>query len=201
MKNILFALSLSAAPFLTASADVLEAKPVAEMIRMIEESTFKFQEHAMVFGYNSIQSCLYTSDQFIVIKNYCFPDKKYPAKSFTVVSPKFGIVEIYEEHLSASIHKRDVRIEDFSETLRKHLQPPLNDLKIRDLNKVFETLYYQYGPGCWSTNFDYNTHEPVANCTKGDVVDFEAWAAETQEITKDLKNWQIVMDRIGAKLK
>jgi hypothetical protein len=183
-----------------AQAAFLEAKPVADLVATIETTQLKYKETGKMFGFNSTQSCLYAGEDFIVVKNYCFPKRPYPAKSFTIISAKFGLIELYQEQLSQEIHKRDVRINVFPEPIRKYITGSLADSTVESASKLIETLHYQYGPACWSTNFDYNYEVPVAKCNTNEVVDFDLWAAETQALTGDNKAYQQLFERIEAVL-
>ena len=51
---------------------------------------------------------------FLVIKNYCYPKKRYIARSFTLISKEFGMVELYEEDFDFII-QRKVTLDEFPE--------------------------------------------------------------------------------------
>ncbi len=199
MKKILLS-ALICFEFNQAQAAFLEAKPVADLVAAIETSQLKYKETGKMFGFNSTQSCIYANEDFIVIKNYCFPKRPYPAKSFTIISAKFGMVEFYQEQLSEEIHKRDVKIDTFPEPIRQYITGSLADTTVASANKLIETLHYKYGPACWSTNFDYNYGVPVVRCNTNDVYDFDLWATETQALTGDVKAYLQIFDRIEAVL-
>lgn len=201
MKKLIIGcvLALSLTPVL-ASAVNLEAKSVFDLLNTIEAAQLTYKETGKMFGYNSTQSCIFTSDDFIVIKNYCFPKHDYPAKSFTIISAKFGLVEFYQEQLTDTIQKRDVHINTFPEPIRKYVTGSLANSTYASVNELVKTLYYQHGPACWSTNFDYNDQVPLVRCNVNGVTDFDLWAKETQNLTADLKAYQSIFERIDAKL-
>src|SRR5437868_3337636 len=116
-----FVLILLAAGFGSSAHAAFEAKSVADLLNTIESEQLVYKETGKAFGFNSTQSCLYASPGFIVLKNYCFPKRPYPARSFTIISAKFGLIEIYQESLTEKIEKRDVRIDAFPEPVQKYI--------------------------------------------------------------------------------
>ncbi len=184
---------------LSAQAVILEAKPVRDLIAFLQNAQFKYKETGMVFGFTTIQSCLYVSQDIVVLKNYCFPKKDYPAQGYTIISPKFGIIDLYQENLE-TVFKRDIQITTFPDILKDYLKAPLNNSDIAGLNKVIETLYYQYGPACWSTNASYSDLQPKVQCSTQEVVGFDLWAQETQNITGNLKSWKNLMQEVESRL-
>lgn len=185
----------------SAEATLLEAKPFRDLMAVVQSTELKYTETGMAFGFISIKSCVYTSENMIVLKNYCFPKKNYPAKGYTIISPKFGIIDLYHEQLSAEILKRDVRIDVFPEPLAPYVKGSLKNLTLADINKIIETTHYKYGAACWSTNFSFYTEGPEAKCNANDVTDFDAWALETQTFTADQKAWLTLIDQLEAQFK
>jgi hypothetical protein len=184
----------------TTQAQLLEAKPLAQALEMALKTKLNYIETAKVLGYSSTSSCLYTSDDLIVIKNYCFPKREYPAKSFTIISAQFGVVQLYQETIDADLEKHDVRIDIFPAHLQQILEPKLNLYKISDVNKIFEKNESERFPGCWSTNFSFYTEKPDANCSRGiEVQNFTNWAAETQKLTADTKQWATLIEKLDLK--
>lgn len=182
-----------------ALAVVLEAKPVGELIRLIERSKFSHKEDGLVFGFVSTQSCLYVSDKVVILKNYCVPARDYPAKGYTIISAEFGIIDLYQEELEAVL-KRDVQITAFPDILKEYLGMPMLDSKIQGLNEIIEKLYYQNEAACWSTNASYSTGLPVVECSAKNIVNFESWAAETQSLTGDLQAWKKLIESVETAL-
>lgn len=201
MNNFLKYLLMAGFAFsgLPALAAVLEAKPVSELIRLIESSKFSHKEDGLIFGFFSIQSCLYVSDNVVILKNYCVPAREYPAKGYTIISAEFGIIDLYQEELVAGL-KRDVQITAFPDILKEYLGTPLAESKIQGLNEIIEKLYYQNVSACWSTNASYSTGLPVVACSAENIVNFDAWAAETQSLTGDLPAWKKLMETIEMSL-
>lgn len=183
----------------SAFAMALEAKPVSELLRLIETSKFSHKEDGLIFGFVSTQSCLYVSDRVVILKNYCIPAREYPAKGYTIISAEFGIIDLYQEELEAGL-KRDVQITAFPDILKDYLSIPLAESKIEGLNEIFEKLYYQNAAACWSTNASYSTGLPVVECSAEDVVNFDTWAAETQSLTGDLSAWKKLIESVETTL-
>ncbi|MCC2678458.1 MAG: hypothetical protein K0R29_1034 [Pseudobdellovibrio sp.] len=182
---------------------LLEAKPLTDLINTIHQTEFKFIEIGKSFGFNTTKSCLHASADMVVLKNYCFPKKEYPAKGYTIISPKFGIVELYQEQMSATIQKRDVHYSVFSEELREVVDGDVSALKIADTNKVIEYFYKKQPAACWSSNWSYYTNKPDVACNQRavDVVGFEEWAKETQEINGNEVLWKELIYNLEEKFK
>ena len=200
MKKIILALCTVFYFYSLNAHAILEAKSVAAMLTAIEGTTLVYKETGKMFGFDSIESCLFVSADFIVLKNYCFPKKDYPAKGYTIISSKFGMIDLYDEDFGNEIRKHDIQITTFPEPMQQYLKAPLTEATVESLNAIIKDIYYKFGAACWSTNFDYNTHEPVANCNVKGVTDFDVWAAETQAITNDKKAWNDLYDKVEAKL-
>lgn len=189
---VLSSISTQANPY------VLEAKPLKDLISLIQSSTFKYKDTGMVFGFATIKSCLYVADGFAVLKNYCVPKKEYPAAGYTIISPKFGIIDLYQEDLETVI-KHDVQITTFPDILKGFIKTPVHTQNIAGLNKILEGVYNLYGPACWSTNATYEDQVPQAQCyASQDVIGFDTWSAETQNTTNDMKAWKQLMEAVEA---
>lgn len=196
---ILIALLFSYSSF----AQKLEANSFNELIKAIERSEFTYKETGKLYGFISTQSCLHVSEEIIIFKNYCFPVRKYPARGYTIITREWGIIELYEETLSADLLQRDIKIEEFPVYMAKYLQDPLPTYTLAEFNDIMSEVYPRYNPGCWSTNFSRYSETNEANChAPGMTVEqFENWAAETQTIVNDEASWFALMDAVEAKLK
>ena len=179
----------------TSFAALLEAKPVSALIKAVEYSTFTQKEPGLVFGFVSIKSCLFVSDELIILKNYCVPAHDYPAKGYTIFSREFGIIDFYQEQTGSEL-KRDILISTFPEILKEYLNSPLSTYNIESLNVILEKLYYKNDPACWSTNLSFSTGLPVVECSAAGVLNFESWATETQALTGSLSDWKKLVKSI-----
>lgn len=180
---------------INAHAVLLEAKPVKDLMATIDATSFKYSETGMAFGFATIKSCVYTSRDMIVIKNYCSPKKDYPAKGYTIISKQFGLIEFYQEEVSETILKRDVRIDGFPEMIAPYVKADLSKQKLPAINNFLETMSNTMDPACWSTNYSFYTEIPEANCYKTDIAEYPAWAEETQTLLADQKTWlQLIKD-------
>lgn len=178
-----------------------ELRPMEDLLSDIEKSQFTYKGTGLVFGYFSIHSCLYVAPGMAIFKNYCFPKKNYPARGFTILSAKYGIIEIYQEKIDSLI-KRDITQLEFDRMTLPYLNLNFPEATLGDLSEIMENLYNQYNPGCWSTNRSAYTHLPEANCTTAteNVTGFVSWAQETQELTGNEQLWNGVLDIIEKKL-
>jgi hypothetical protein len=179
----------------SAMAQLLEAKPFKDVRKVIQTTQLNFKQIELAFGFDTIKSCFYVSDNLIVIKNYCSPKKNYPAKGYTIISPKFGLIELYQERMGQLL-KRDVRINAFPELVREYISGPMNSLSAFEINEILESIHYRYSPGCWSTNFSMYTEKSDARCSAVGVLDFELWAEETQSLVANEKNWMTLIDEL-----
>lgn len=197
----LFLLSLVVIFNCRAQAQILEAKPIASAVEAVFSREFRFKEVGRMFGYYSTQSCVYVSSDMIVIKNYCSPKKSYPAKSFRIVSPKFGMIDFYQEEVTQDILKREVRISTFPVPLSDVLKSDLTTYDIAELNLLFEKLHNKNGAACWSTNFSFYTEDAEAKCNRSQVDDVDQWFKETQKLTSSEKAWAEMIFRLEEKFK
>ncbi len=200
MKNII-AIVLGTFFSLTAGAQVLQAKPFQEVIDAVQNANFRFVDRGMVFGFDTIQSCLYVSDEVIVVKNYCYPVKKYPARGYTIISAKFGMIDLYEEKID-DLLKRDIQYTQFPEIIQPYLTLPFPQQTTAGVSGIIEKMYNRFLPACWSTSFSFYTESPDVNCTVSTeyVQGFEAWAKETQTILLDETSWLELVKAIDRKL-
>lgn len=180
---------------INAQAILLEAKPMKDLRAEIEATRFKYTETGMAHGFDTIKSCVYTSPDMIVIKNYCSPKKDYPAKGYTIISKKFGLVELYQEEISADLLKRDIRLDGFPEAVAPYLKANLSGQKLPAINNFLESMANTSNAACWSTNFSFYTEAADVNCYGTDITEHAAWAQETQALLTDEKTWlQIIKD-------
>lgn len=203
MKKIFLTL-LFAVLFTNSYAQALTAKSVEDMLKKIEASEFTYQGHALAYGYFSIESCLYTSKDFAILKNYCYPAKSYPAKGFTIISPEFGVVRFYQESLPKEIVKRDIELHTFSEDFAEYAGTPMADLSFGKINSIMEELYNKQPAACWSSNYSRYTSKPEVKCNQkagNSVASLAAWGKETQAMSKHSKGWNAVLARLNAAIK
>ena len=179
---------------------LLTAKPIAEVIREIDATTYQFKESGMLFGYDSLESCLWVSEKTMIVQHYCYPAGNYPARSVSLWSADFGVIYLYEEKLS-NIVKHDLLITDFPENLTDYLIPDFRQFTIARMTSVMEKLYNADLPGCWSTNYDFYTQAPDTGCYRTDIASFPGWAQETQAIVGSNRDWQNLYRSILRKLR
>jgi hypothetical protein len=179
---------------------VLEATSARDLINKIESSEFTYKGRGIVFGFNSTESCLFVSEDMAILKNYCYPSRNYPARGYTIISKEFGMIDLYEEKLPDAL-KRDIRISEFPEIIRPYLTTSFPDASVMGLSQMIEKLYYQFNPGCWSTNYGWENGSNITNCSSGiNVINFDAWSQETQQIVSNEKEWLNVMKSIALQL-
>ena len=74
-------------------------EPFTELVREIEHAEFSYKETGLLFGFSSIKSCMYASHDIVIFKNYCSQRNNFPARGYTIISAKFGMIDIYEEKI------------------------------------------------------------------------------------------------------
>lgn len=200
MKNLLLITAFIITTLTSAKAQELKAESINELLGSLESTSFTYKEKGKIFGFMSTQSCLFVGKDFAVFKNYCYPVKEYPAKGFTIISPKYGIIDFYQETESSMI-RRDIQITKFPSILVPYIQAPLENSNLPDLSAMIEELHYQYGPACWSTNYSQYTDAAEATCNTTGVIGEEEWKSETQTITNNLELWNKLMSRLETKFK
>lgn len=200
MKNILFTLLSALLISPVFAAPELEAKSVPELLKRVEQTEFSYAETGMMFGYVSIKSCMFKSDDLIVFRNYCSPVRNYPAQGYTIFSREFGVIELYEEQIDGLL-KRDISIDQFPTIVGPYLESALPSLTLADYALIQEKMYQKFYPGCWSTNFSHYTETKDANCsqTPSPVIGFDQWALETQAIVNDEAAWKDLMKTLDQK--
>lgn len=200
MKKIFFALlvlSLS----LSSQAQGLEARSFDALSAAIDEAEFEYRETGKIFGFNSTQSCLFVSQEIAIFKNYCYPVRSYPARGYTIISREHGMIDLYEENFPPTL-KRDIRITQFRSILAPYLSTRIPDVTLVGLSNLIEKMHYRYFPGCWSTNYGYNSGVAEASCSVNPetIEGIQAWADETQAIVNDETAWLELLKRIDDKL-
>lgn len=200
MKIKNFFLSLALLPAF-AFAGNLTAESFNELQKEIAQSEFKYAGRGLIFGFGSIQSCLYLSDNLAIFKNYCFPKKEYPAKGYTIISPDFGIIDLYEEEIQG-IKERDIYITEFKENLIPYLTTPIPFQTVTSLSSIIEKMYNRYLPACWSTSYSDYVGGPDANCSVPSdlVTNANAWFEETQSLVNDEFAWGQMLKSVEASI-
>jgi hypothetical protein len=200
MKKTLLLLVFSLNSFM-AYGEGFKIEPFTELVREIEHAEFSYKETGLLFGFSSIKSCMYASHDIVIFKNYCSPINNFPARGYTIISAKFGMIDIYEEKIDAII-KRDITQTEFSQNLAPYLNMPLPTTTLEGLNEIMETLYSQYNPGCWSTNWSHYSRLPEASCSPaaGNVIGLKSWTQETQVLTGSDQEWNSLFQTIEKQL-
>jgi len=199
MKTLLI---LSVLLFTTLSqAQVLEARSIPALVEKIKNTEFTYKETGKIFGFMTIQSCLFTSEDIIIFKNYCYPVRNYPARGYTIITREWGMTKLYEEKVPG-ILLRDIGIDEFPLFLAPYLERDLRNYSLAELSGIIEELYPRYNPGCWSTNFSKYTETNDVNCTASQehVAGFAQWAEDTQAIVMDESAWFELMDTVESRL-
>ena len=200
MKTIIFILAILSISL--SHAQVLESRTFSELAAKIQATDFTYKETGKLHGFNSTQSCLFVSEDIVVFKNYCFPKKPYPARGYFIITREWGITKLYEEKIPGVL-LREIGVDEFPVFMAPYLQDHLPDYTLADLNGIITELYPRYNPGCWSTNFSRYVETNDVNCSVAveNVVNFDAWAKDSQDIVMDESAWLSLMDMLESKFK
>lgn len=148
-------------------------KDMSEILHILNGEKFLFKGRKILSGYNSTQSCAYVSDKAIIVENYCYPVRNYPARSLTLISLEFGVVELYEE--TGGMDVRSITQSTFPEDVQKVFPKSFQHITIDELDIMLETLYRQYNPACWAIKRDQPSPVEGFNCFKVPRDDYAAW--------------------------
>lgn len=184
----------------TATPFLREAKSIKSLLEQFKQIKFSYIEHGLVFGHISIESCLFVSDELILLKHYCFPAKNYVAQGYTLISKTHGILEFYEED-ATDLTIREIDLKTFPDLLKTYLHAgDWRTYDLKQLNPLLQQIYELYVPGCWSINYDFQTEKPRAACGGEPVHHFADWAQETQSYVNDENQWQTLLALIETQL-
>ncbi len=201
MKKLILLATLVLSTVAASHAQILEARNVTDLQKALKSERFTYKGKGLIFGFENIESCLYTSQNFAVFKNYCFPAGPHPAQGYTIMSREFGIVDLYSEELTGVV-KRDIRISEFPALVAPYLTD-LPGSSVEGLSNVLQKLYDLYNPACWSTNFDQYTERPAVGCTvpSDRIENYSFWESESQWIVGDENIYSSLMNSIEAAIK
>lgn len=176
-------------------AQARTAVPVADVVHQLAAQPLLRQDQALVFGYDSLQSCLYSNDKISVLRHYCYPAGSYPARAYTVISPDFGMVYFYEEDLGDTI-LREIAIDIFPDDLPLYGEDSFAGWKIKDWNGLLAFFYDAQNAACWATNYSRYSHQPEARCYQDDISNYPAWSQEAMAIVSDVDAWNKILETL-----
>lgn len=175
----------------------LTSAPLRRVMEIVAQQNWRFKEKGLAFGFVSIESCMYVSDSALLIKNYCYPKRNYPARGYTLIAEAFGVVEFYEEIIAqGATSKREIRIVVFPEYVQGELPQPLSLATLSTINRFLGEAHKALLPACWSSNRDYQFAEPQVGCYKTPLLEHEKWAQETQRVVQSAEEWSSLMEQL-----
>lgn len=182
-----------------AQADYSQIPMLSDLRMAVVGQFLPFKEQGRITGFFSTDSCLYSNDKIVILEDYCFPKKKYPAKSFTVFSQDLGMLQFYQE-LVGNYTQHVVRVLLFPEDLKQLLHKPIAEMTIADLNNIYAAKKKNLKPFCWATNHDLNTGNEIANCYLVDIKNYKDWSVETLHLVNDDSQWLDTMNLLTLAL-
>ncbi len=168
---------------------------ISNVLTELNSAPFSFVDRDLVVGYFSLQSCLYTHSSASILKHYCYPKAKHPARSMTLIGPKFGVVYVYEE-IEGPFIRKEIAIDTFPEHLSEFSGGPYSHWMIRDWNKAFKYFSENSKGSCWSTNFSSNHNSPESDCYLLKITDYMEWSKETMGLVNNLRSWDLLWEQI-----
>lgn len=190
--NTLFSSYIVSAQEKVVSPNKLLAEVLAE--------NYNFKGSGLLSSYFSEHSCLFTSENFILLKNYCFTKPSYPAKSFTILSPDYGVFQLYQE-IDGTVQFRNFRINVFQENLMELINRPIVDMEFNKINTILDKYYEQKMKACYATNLSRYTGDLKADCVNVSIEDIPLWRDEALSLVLDQKAWAELIDQLYAKTK
>lgn len=168
-----------------------------ELLEYVKNHEFKSIGKAKVYGFHSTESCLSIHGEVLLVRNYCNDTKKYPAKGYYIISPKWGLHYLYEEILPGDIYARDVNLDSFPETVSAYWEG--EELDLNSALRLLEYLGKDYGPGCWVTNYSRYTDSPQSECFQADINLYPHWKTESEKMVNDIPLWNSSLDMLKEK--
>lgn len=156
---------------------------LSEALAKLERTSLSYRGEVLLYGSDTISSCAFAGDDLLVLVHYCHPPGKYPARGVSFWSRELGVVELYEESLSAGRVKRDYRQNEFRELTRTIFELDFRVLPLSAMRDISEKLYWRQNPACWATNEDWITGKPSAACFATDIALYPAWAEDSLRVT------------------
>ena len=171
-----------------------------DLIKILNKEKLVYRETGRVSGFFSIDSCLFTSKNFVVLKNYCFPKRAYPSRGVMIYSPEYGAFEFYEEN-SSDQQFRTLRHLVFKSDLNRLLKSPVEDIDIKKINAIKDYFYKDSSRrACWATNLSRYSKTPRVGCIKDDINNYPRWKSEASIFTIDEQKWHEYYDILSSQL-
>ncbi len=161
------------------------ALSLEQSLEEIQSQNFVFRERGLRWDFFSIQSCLFAGEQVLMVQNYCFPQRSYPARGMTLFSRSFGVLEFYEETQGGE-YFREIRLLAFPQDLSGVLEKDPSDMSLQDLNRLLQRMRSLDLPACWSSNSGFS--EPGA-CYREDPLTHQPWLEEAQVLIDKRHLW------------
>lgn len=158
-----------------------------KIISHLEQMNFNYLGKIKLSSFYSTQSCIYRSNDVLLIQNYCSDTRKYPAKSFYVVSPAMGYHYFYEDN-QVSNQMREVTINRFPEVVASYWDG-VASLSLQEVDDLLQAMYHDFGAACWVTNYSPYQNGPHSSCTKTEISLYPQWKRETEEFVFDVDQW------------
>lgn len=181
-----------AAPAL--AADLLSPQ---EIIRKVEASTFINLGKTQLFDFFSSESCLFLSNDTLLIRNYCDDGANVPAKSYYLISPTWGYYYFYEENLPGDVILRDVTIVSFPELINSYWDG--SPLTLTEATQLVEYLGRDNGPGCWVTNYSKYKKGPDSACYQEDIAKYPHWRSQSELLVNSYSLWKDSLQKLEDK--
>jgi hypothetical protein len=169
-------------------------KTVPEILQIVNGANFTYRGKAILSGYSSTESCLYTSDEIAVLVNYCGKSKTYPARSITIMSRDFGLLRFYEEKIDQDFY-RVIRLNVFNGELKSVLPIRAADITLAQADQSYALLSDFRLPVCWSSN-----QVPGDGCNAFDMKQMSDWHSANKIYFSSQSEWNQTFSQILARL-
>jgi hypothetical protein len=177
------------------ATDTSTPRSIESVIKDILSEKLIFSEQALIYGFISVESCLYKKSGMLILEHYCHPRRSYVARSFTVITKDLSVMSFYEEKFDDGLY-RDISLSVFPEDWKAVYSGAVEDLNIASLNKIYEHFSKNSKGGCWSNNNQTRNF----GCHLKDASKLENWFSESQKLVDSQSEWRELFQAVEANL-
>lgn len=194
----------------------LSAYSLSEVLSEVNRYNFHLIEKGKLDGYNITRACLYSNGELgdknlLILKHYCGEKRRSAPRSYTIISKKLGIINLYEEYTTTlhereyiSFYKRTFGIEQFPEIYSANIRKQPNS--ISGVNKVYRYFKQMNTPLCFATNGSNYKPISAAQCLNTNI-DFSLWLDNSIAIVRSdmykpnpSGHWQKALELLRSKM-
>lgn len=189
--------------FAATAAETVQG-PIETLVNQVVSQKMTYKGRGKLPGAISKQACLYTGKSIAVVKDYCYPKKKYRARKIIVISPELGIITFYRYNMDNKVEKT-IRFQKLPETMGKQLASLIKSskLSISSWNKFSAKLEAakKTSPYCWTSNLEQGSVGRKLWCFNVEPKEYHKWRENSLYIVNDEALFESLLKRIEAHLR